>query len=195
MSPRWGDLAIVAGLAVLALGAAVIEPEFPLLRPALGLALVLVLPGYAITAAIFPDRAPEVPQRLLFTVAISLAVTILGGYLLNLTPRGLQTGTWAVLLSSVTVAGGAVALVRRLGYATRTSTGSTAPPVNLGGSRWLLLGLAAVIAAGALWIAQIGATAASTARFTQLWILPGGEPGKYAEVHIGLSNQEGRSVE
>jgi hypothetical protein len=56
----------------------------------LTLPLVLVLPGYAVTAALFPNRSLGVPERLVFSLGLSVAIVVLGGLLLNVTPFGVR---------------------------------------------------------------------------------------------------------
>ena len=195
MNRRFAYLAIVGVLVVPALDLVVVEPAVPFLGLVLGLPLVLILPGYALIAAVFPDRPPELPQRLLFTVGLSLSVTILGGYLLNLLPWGLRTETWVALLGGVSLAGFAVALLRRRNYPHRAASLSGAPHLrlHLGGRQWLLLGLAALNATGAIVVARVGAEEAPDTRFTQLWILQGNGSEKN-EAQIGVSNQEQTAV-
>ena len=192
MNRRFLYLAIL-GVLVPALDLVVVEPAIPFLGLVLGLPLVLILPGYALVAAIFPHRPPELPQRLLFTVGLSLSVTILGGYLLNLTPWGLRTETWIVLLGGVTLAGLTVAHLRRRDYPYRVASLSGAPHLHLGGRQWLLLGLAALNVTGAIAVARIGAEEAPDTRFTQLWILQGNSSEPNA-ARIGVSNQEQTAV-
>lgn len=192
MSRRLIHLAIAGALMALVLDVAVVEPSVPFVGMVVGLALVLVLPGYAMVAAIFPDRAPEMPQRLLIIVGLSIAVTILGGYTLNLTPWGLRPESWAVLLGGVTLAALAVAALRRRGHPT---AGVWQPSsMHLGTRQWLLLGLAALNVTGAVVVAQVGAEKAPHTQFTQLWISEGEQQGTRV-AHIGVSNQEQTALE
>ena len=76
----------------------------PGLRAAGGLALAVVCPGLALTAALFPGRLLAWPERVLFSLGLSLAAAILGAVLLNGTIWGLTTGVWAALFAGVTLA-------------------------------------------------------------------------------------------
>ncbi|HEX6288955.1 MAG TPA: DUF1616 domain-containing protein [Herpetosiphonaceae bacterium] len=164
MSRKVADLLIVGLLAALAL----LGGEGGALRALLGLLLVLVLPGYALTAALFPDRALPRTDRMLFTVGFSLGVTILGGFGLNWTPWGLQRVSWTILLSYITLGGCLVALIRRpaLPLSARRTT------FGLSVGQGLLFVLAALAIIGALVIARSEAAQHPAPNVVQLWILP-----------------------
>jgi uncharacterized membrane protein len=71
-----------------------------------GIPLALILPGYALTRAVFRDRLRSAADYVLLSLGLSLSVTILGGLALNeLWPSAhpLSSHSWAVLLSAVTV--------------------------------------------------------------------------------------------
>ncbi len=105
------DLAVTAAVTVAAaLVTGLIAgggPGIAWLRVLAGVPLVLVLPGYALTAFGLPARSPRgfspVLWRGLWRVGLSLAVAVLGGLVLNLTPAGLTRVSWAILLAGVTI--------------------------------------------------------------------------------------------
>lgn len=120
MIPRIGDLFGVlawtsaAVFAVLGLG---IEPS-PL-RTVLALPLVLLFPGYALLAALYPGTAVDERvrrdgtrdakatltqlERLVFSVVLSLAIVPMIGFVLNFTPFGIRLGPMMVAVGGVTV--------------------------------------------------------------------------------------------
>src|SRR5258708_19924598 len=103
MNHRSTDIfAVVAITLVAAVLALLVPPDIALIR-ILTLPLVLVLPGYALTAALLPNRSLGVAERLMFSLGLSLAVVILGGLALNWTPFGLRAISWAVLLAGLTL--------------------------------------------------------------------------------------------
>jgi Protein of unknown function (DUF1616) len=102
--------ALLAATALIA-GAVAVSPAPGAIRAAFALPLTLWLPGYAIAGALSP-RAAGLAERVALAVALSIAVCIVGGFVLNWSPTGLTMESWAVLLVSVTVAGAAVSSVR-----------------------------------------------------------------------------------
>src|SRR5438477_895611 len=106
------DLALAVGLAIAA-SLSIVLGLSPILRLVLSVLLVLVLPGFALTAALFPHRSLAAPERVLFTFGLSLTVSVLGGLVLNFTPWGIEPKSWAVFLACITVASGAVGVTRR----------------------------------------------------------------------------------
>src|SRR5690242_5859529 len=82
-----------------------------------GVLLALVLPGYALSAAVFRMRSVRAAERAALTLGISLSVAVLGGLVLDALPSGLETQTWLFLLGGVTVTASVIALWRRTRHA------------------------------------------------------------------------------
>jgi uncharacterized membrane protein len=157
-----------------------------MLRVILALPLVLVLPGYALAAAIFPKQRLGAPERLLFSVGLSLAVAVLGGLVLNMTPWGLFSGSWAVLLGAITLGASIVALVRwrepLLVAVGQSRTGLRAYEV-------LLISLAALVAVAGLRLVRTPVSPQGFQGYTVLSILPADENARDA-VRLGVSSNE-----
>jgi uncharacterized membrane protein len=103
------------------------------LRIALGLPLLLFLPGYALVAALFPEAATERPaaelgedenggrthdgidgiERVALSFGVSIAVVPLLGLVLNFTPFGIRLTPIMVAVSGFTLLATAVAAQRR----------------------------------------------------------------------------------
>jgi len=183
---RYPDLLLVAAFTVVA--AAVLLTSFGggMTRVVLGLPLALLLPGYALTAALFPDAGPGLPERLTLTLGSSLASLAIVGLALNWTAWGLTPATWTVALATVTLAAVLVAIARRRRRLTE--------PVgfflgNLSDRQWATFGLAALALVTALIIGRAGALEPRGAGFTQLWMLPAAQVGAN-DVQIGITSQE-----
>lgn len=155
-------------------------------RAVLAVPLVLILPGYALTMAALPNLTLGFVERLIFTLGLSLAIAVVGGVVLNLTPWGLQEGTWAAWLGTVTVVAGVIAILRR-----RMQADTKSSPVIVGLSmrQTLVFGLAICITLGAIGLARYGATQQQSASFTQLWIQPVNQGGMRS-VHLGVESME-----
>ena len=105
MRHKYLDLLLVLGIAVANVVWALLATStdltsFSVVNIILAVPLVLVAPGYALSALFFPQRSMEAVQRLAFTIALSVALTILSGFLLNQLPTGLRPLPWALLLGS-----------------------------------------------------------------------------------------------
>jgi hypothetical protein len=125
------DLQVTAGAAVVC-ALALLAP-IPPVRVTAGLLLVLVLPGYALTAALLPRRSLGRPELALCVLGLSLAVAALGGLLLNFAGH-LSRPAWDILLTAVTVGGCAIAGRRRTadGMSRRVSGAARLGPSRLG---------------------------------------------------------------
>ncbi len=195
MNHRSVDIFAVIAFTIVAAVLALLVPADIVLIRILTLPLVLVLPGYALTSALFPNRSLGVPERLVFSLGLSLTIVILGGLALNWTPFGLRASSWAVLLAGITLGASAVALLRRRGQSVSVPGWLRVGNVGLT-FRWgLLLGLAAAIVCGAVAVSIIGAERQSYAGFTELWILPAGGANPENVVRLGVNNMESTAME
>ncbi len=178
-----GDLRLAAAAALLC-------ALLALLIPVDGIALVfamplaLVLPGYAITAAAFARRPLAWPQFLLLSIALSLAVLVLGSLLLNYL-GGIHPLSWAVLLVLVVLAAGRAAALRR-GKAGRGPSWPR-PRLRRLEIAMVLGGVAAAVVAIVLSSSTV--PVGDAIGYTQLWVLPqAGTEGR--EVQVGVRSQQ-----
>ena len=105
-------LAVLGALALVALDAAA-SPPAPA-RVALGVPFVLVLPGYALVAAIFPRKNDlDFLQRIALSVGLSAAVIPLLGLALNYSPWGIRPHPTVIAVGAFTVLLAVVAAARR----------------------------------------------------------------------------------
>jgi uncharacterized membrane protein len=162
--------------------------DTPGLLPLLTLPLALFLPGYAVVAAAFPERPLRSVEHLLYAGGVSLALTVIGGLGLNLTPWGLRAESWAVLLGGVTLVAAAVAARRRPASA---PSGARLERLGIKGASYLLL--AAIMIGSAVLVADFGADAAPRSAFTQLWLLP--TEGSGSAVQLGVRSAEQAQVD
>ena len=139
-------------------------------RATLAVPLVLFLPGYALSAALFPARwGPGIADRLVLGLGLSVAVVVLGGLALNTTPWGLQARSCTVLLCGATIAASLVAL-RRRSRLPLIPMRRRSPFVH----PWqaILVCLAVIMAGAAVHISAYGAVTHKGPGFTQLSIQP-----------------------
>lgn len=187
MQRRLDDLTLIFVATGVALFTIVVLPQSPL-RPVLTLSLILMLPGYALTIALFPDGGLGVPLRLLLSVGLSVAITMLGGLLLNLLPWGLQANTWTGLLISIILVASTIAWWRRRSYRVGVQTLRSFNP-QFRTEHILILSLSGLIALSAIGIARTPASQANLQGYTTLWIVPMDEQAQET-VRLGVSNNE-----
>ena len=100
---RAADLRLVALLAVVcALICAIVPDGATVVRTLPAALLVLVLPGYALTAALLAPAQATRLERLVLTIAMSMVAGVLTALVLN-AGWHLETTPWATLLALVTV--------------------------------------------------------------------------------------------
>ena len=185
------------------------------------LPLVLILPGYTLTQALFrkgspgdgsdqtlfrsksSGKTPGVANTLRFghpiggadqfilSFGLSMAITILVGFLLNILPIGLQAISWVFSLGLVTVLFALVALfMRRKAVAVIT----TAPRFRVTLPDALFLGLAVFIIINAVWLAAIRPSGPQPS-FTQFWMLPANPSTSECAVSLGVQSFEVNSAQ
>jgi uncharacterized membrane protein len=190
--PWWADLTAVAGLSLAALVVALIPMPEPVRTVAL-LPLLLILPGYAVGAALFRPGEISRQLRLVLTVAFSLSATVLGGMVVQLLV-GLSRPVWAATLTGITFLAAAIALDRR-----------DAMPADSEGTRLRLprMGIAAVaglVAATALagWAIALATEGVhrqlNRAHFSSLSLVADGSSPAVQPAKVGVFDHEGRAV-
>jgi uncharacterized membrane protein len=167
--------------------------------------LVLVLPGLAVTMALFPWQTLTLAARILFTLGLSVCVTGLVGYALNLTGAGLQRVWWIGALGYLTQVAIILAAYRLRGDERfQARMVSLAPPrdplpawlagrtpsIRLSRGTCLLFALAAVIVVAAFSLNYVNANEETGPGFTQLWMVPAATD----VVSLGVTNHEGSAV-
>jgi hypothetical protein len=187
--PRLGDLALVVTLAAVGAVVCALPLEGVPIRGLLAAPLVFVLPGYALTAALFP-RTLDWAEWLLFTLGLALAITALGGLVLNVTPWGLNAQSWATLLFGVTAVASLVAIYRRRRLEDQASEDQArSVQASVGVTSALAMGCAALLAGGAMWLAHTPVPQQPEQGYTLMWSLPVADAGANG-IRVGVRNFE-----
>ncbi len=187
MLRQLNDLLIVVAVACLSAVVIVLAPGLPVLRAVCSILLVLVLPGYALAAALLPGRFLDLPQRILFSLGLSLVVAVLTGLILNQLNQPLQLNTWDVVLAVFTIIMALVAAWRKRSLGAQPAAGY---PYRFRPS-WregLLLVLALLVAGAALQLARLPTSNPSVSGYTMLWIVPASDGTN--QVRVGVDSQE-----
>jgi len=172
-------------------------PAVTVPRVLAGLPLVLVLPGYALSTLLLPtgSAVPGPVNRLLWrcvwVTGLSLAVTVLGGLALNLTPARLTRASWTISLTVLTM----LALAASAGLRAWRSRAGTArevrarePARSRGIARYKLAYPVAVLAVTgtAIGLAQVSGGWQRTQGFAQLWLVPARHGTAVGQAMLGV---------
>ncbi len=136
MNHKSVDILAVVGMTIIAIALAFAVSPDNVFGRILTLPLVLVLPGYALTSALFARRTLGGPERLVFSLGLSLMIVVMVGLVLNGTRYGLSASSWSLFLSSITLIASAVALVRRRGQSISTSGWFSSLPISFWSRLW-----------------------------------------------------------
>ena len=188
------DLLIIVVVTILDIILASFSYQIRAVSIILALPLVFVMPGYVLTAALFSTRSIDTVQRLLLSLALSLAIAIFTGLLLNLLPGGLQSRSWGLSLGVLTVAGSLLAAYRRRKGRVQGESQGRFPQLRISPLALLLFGLAASVIVFSIVYSMNDAAQKPHPGFTQLWILPAAPSSKSCVVRFGVRSFESGPV-
>jgi hypothetical protein len=178
------DLIAVIVAALLAPAAILVDLPTGIVKPVAALALVLILPGYSLSALLPARMRSNWLIRFALTVGLSMAIAALGGLVLNLTPWGITEAGWIVWLCGITLLAGGIALAFRPSISKPRGL-----RVRMAGRSVALLLVAVDVAILAAIVARWGAVQQSGADSTQLWLLAD-QPSSPQVVTVGIRNLE-----
>ncbi len=164
----------------------------------IGLLLVFLAPGYVVSMALFPQSNWSAMERVILTLGISLAFSVLGGIILYPLSVKLSPENWAYYYGSIILGFGIIAIIRRSKtYPARRKT-DRAPESHayLRPRPWqmALFGLSALIFIGAMVLAQTVAKYYPNTEIVQLWMLPA-ENSSSPAIRLGIKVNESAPVE
>ncbi|MDX6609630.1 MAG: hypothetical protein QOF85_1555 [Solirubrobacterales bacterium] len=198
---RSRDLIVTAAASLVSL-VLVAMPFGGLVKGIVLLPMVLVLPGYALVAAVSPPGTLSRGERAVHTVALSVSAAALGGLVWQFA-FVLSREAWAVLLTSITLAGCAIAQRRRTRQTPIREQNRPRPPraspgdsrlsrIELPTALTALIGVAAAIAAIVIAVDGLQEQRAES-HFSALWVVPP-KPNSDA-VEVGILNHQGAAHE
>ena len=163
----------------------------PILRAVLGTYLVLVGPGLAFTTALLPAKQLGTAEHVLTTVAASIALAVIGGLILDVTPWGLQPISWQVVLGGVTVVASLAALLRLHSLGERSGGMRPGGNMQIPTLRLALPIVAMALLALAVYVARVPAPAERYQGYTTLWLAPeSGQAGTQTGARLGVQSGE-----
>jgi uncharacterized membrane protein len=198
---RSRDLLITAAASLASL-VLIAVPFGGLAKGILLLPMVLVLPGYALAAAMSPPGTLSRSERAVYAVALSVGAAALGGLVWQFA-FDLGREVWALLLASITLAGCAIAQRRRTRQRPIRDRSRAQPPrASPGRSRLsrlelptaltALVGVAAAIAAIVIAVDGLQEQRAES-HFSALWVVP--PKASSGAVEVGILNHQGSAHE
>ena len=205
------DLVATVSIAIVDILLTLLPVHVKIMQLLIALPLVFFVPGYLITEALFQKRqtalrlqtasflSPGVPRPLdiweyiTYGIGLSIAIDIVGGFLLNLIPIGLVTVSWTALLGMLAIVFSLVVATQRF-YRRRWDVGSTSQVlrIRLSLMQVSLFGAAGVIVVLAVLFSINSAQQQPYPGFTQFWMTPVRQNS--CKVQLGIRNFEGTSM-
>lgn len=201
------DLAIVTLIIIVNVGWIQIPHRPWFIGILLAVPLAFVLPGYALTQALFSRKPSKQANTLILkpnlsirrpigsvdhitlSIGLSMALDVLVGFTLNIFPIGLQAQSWTISLGLLTLVFALVTLYLRRNNSAKSER-ILRPPIAI--YQYLLFGAAipVVIAAVSMSLVRPPAT---QAYFTQFWMLPSHQATTSCTISVGVQNFEAGS--
>ena len=185
------DLLLVISIVALNVLVTLLPYKTPVIEIIVTLPLVFLLPGYVLTEAMFHKRTFDAAHRLTSSLALSLTIVIVGGFILNVFPTGLHAIPWSLFLGSLTLLFTLwVAILRRR----KLVPEKRFPRFHFPLYGYIVFGLAVI---GAILCVQYSVNSAIQQPhpgFTQLWILPSKQTNNSCAISIGVHSFEATPI-
>jgi uncharacterized membrane protein len=146
--------------------------------------LVLFLPGYSVLRIAVGARRLDL-ETLAFSIALSMAIDIFGGLVLNVFDA-LSLYGWTLLLGLVTVSALTLSL---FGVSAPAKLAPRSASLRLRPTQWAMCAAAVLIGSGAIGLARSGAASQHEYTFTEFWMVPNAPSGGNI-VTVGIKNEE-----
>jgi uncharacterized membrane protein len=159
-------------------------------RLVLGVPFLLFIPGYALVAALFPGRTPQgAIERITYSVALSIAMVMLDGLLLNYV-WDIDVFPLLITLESLTFVALIIAWLRRRGLTDedRMVFGANGPPKTLASADKLLVALLVLAVLGASG-AAVYTGIKNTHPYSELYILGAGGKAEDYPLNLAVGQQ------
>jgi uncharacterized membrane protein len=131
-------------------------------------------------------------ERVALAVGLTISAAVLGGLLLQVAGLPLGRIAWTGLFADLTLVGD-VALTLQYLAGPRIAAQAQSAKWRLSVRQTVIYGCAAVVAIGAVALADVGAAVQHYPGFTELWLSPRG--GGAADASLGVSNHQGKTEE
>lgn len=155
------------------------------LRIILTLPFILFLPGFALTIILFRRADLGIPERLVISLGLSVALTALIALILNWTPWGLTTTSLQMAFLLVLAVESLLILIFRRRQWMDTFR---LPSHQVFTARqWIVLSLAALVTFTAFYIARTPVPQQGFEGYTTLWIKPADQPDL---IRLGVECEE-----
>ncbi len=186
MLRRQSDLIVGIILALILVGIDQVEGVLPIIRAILTIPIVLYVPGNALVSIIFTQSKPRFWERMVYSLGSSLALVILGGLLLGLTPWGLESASWSVMMAVITLLLSGLAIWQRWNIPlVKPSPPQRRLPVH----QAILLGMAVLVVTSAIKLTYSPRLPENIQGYTTLWIDPSPQ-AQPDSLNFGIHSQE-----
>lgn len=168
----------------------------------IALPMAYLLPGYTLLKTLFYGIRLTGTRLLILSIATSLALDVVSGLALNMTPLGLSRLSWTIYLSSLTLLFSLIAMLlqmrQRETIISRVALLLTGIELRKHKKQHILAGIvflvAVSIAAFSLQYSINSATHQKRSGFTQLWVVQTNQAHYDCAVSIGVSSFEFKPI-
>ena len=184
------DLLVILTIVALNIVNVLLSLHISVISIAIALPLVFLLPSYVVTEVLLFKRPLNTTYCAILSIELSLAIDILGGFLLNIFVIGLRRISWIVLIGLLIVVFSLIlAFLRR----EASSSGSHKPILQFRVYDYVFIGVAVLVIVLSLQYSARGVEQQPHQGFTQLWLLPQ-QSRKSCTIWLGVHSFEVTSM-
>jgi uncharacterized membrane protein len=158
----------------------------------MALPLVLLIPGVALVkASPFQTAATSLGEMLLWTLLLSMGVSVIGGLILNYL-GGLTRLHWLIFVDVVVILSITIEIIRDISSPAANSIQRRQLNISSAQApRLVAVMVSLLLLGGSLGLSYVSASK-TTEHFAELWLVP--QKGQAATAQLGVKNVEGRTT-
>lgn len=162
-------------------------PSVPL-RTVLAFPVIFIFTGYAFQALIFSGEGLTDTERVTYTIGLSFIFTILGGFVIYLSPWKLEPVSWMVYFTVMILLFSVMAMLKR--FSSAMGEPLSYRVIQRGNrTQYAWFAVALIIVGVAFWGSRLAAENQPYDGFSQLWMVPEEEQDVIL-VEVGFRNYE-----
>ncbi len=187
MRSKYFDLLFIIALTIVNIVWSLLRIQVPFIGIILAFPLVFFVPGYTLAKIMLYNKSSDKTHFLILSIGLSIALSIVNGFVLNLFSFGLQATSWTVSLGLISSFFALISVY--LGQ--RSSIQIHLTPLKSGISRYFLVGIAVTLVVFSFWYSTITIAQEPQQGFTQFWMLPAKQQSSQScNISVGVRNFE-----
>lgn len=187
MRSKYSDLLFILTITLVNIVWSLLHIQVPFIGIILALPLVCFIPGYMLAKIMLYNKSSDKTHFLILSIGLSIALSIVNGFILNLFSFGLQATSWTISLGLLSTLFALFSVY--LGQ--RSSIHIGLPLSKNNSSKYLMVGIAVTIVVVSFWYSTSTTAQEPQQGYTQFWMLPAKEQSTQScDISVGVRSFE-----